>query len=148
MADSIYEVIAARYAGSAALRAAIPGGLVPGRARTDADAGGVRGAFTLLSNAPSWTTEDDFYHESGRVQFSVFAPTAGEAEAAARALCSLDPDGFDRLADVDLDGGGTVVHAVRASGPAGPTLDESEGPGGARVWMSTVDYLFHVSRSL
>lgn len=143
-ANSVFEVIAARYHGSAGLKAALPGGLVPGRARSDAT--GVRGTFNAISTAPDWTTESGFYAEPTRIQFSVFGPTASSVDAAIRALCT-HADGFDRLLDVTLSDG-AAVQAVRVSGPVGPMLDDSEGPGGARAWFSTADYLFHLARSL
>lgn len=143
--DSIYQVIAARFFGSTVLRAAIPGGLWPGRAREDTT--GVYGTYITLSATPGWATEYTLYTEPTRVQITLFGPSAASVDTAIRTLCSTQPDGFDRLRNFSL-ASGTVIQATRISGPIGPMLDESPGIGGARVWMSTVDYLFHVSRSL
>lgn len=145
MADRVPELIAARFSASAGLRAALPGGLFHGRARDDV--AGVFGTFQVVSAVPGWTTEDALYTEPTRVQFSVFGPTAAAVGAAIRTLCAHDPDGFDRLRDAPLDAGFALM-AMRVSGPAGPFLDDAEGAAGARVWQSTADYVFHLSRSL
>lgn len=145
-ASSTFELIAERYRDSPGLLASLPGGLVPGRHRSDPS--GVFGTFNRISRVPSWTTEDGVYHESERIQFAVFGPTAMVVELAMQALCADDPGGFDRLRGAGFGDGSTLVTASRVLGPVGPTLDESAGAAGARVWMATVDYLFHLSRSL
>ena len=140
-ASDVLELIDRLFAPGTAFATHFPGGVHFDRAEPDPTRPYV--IVDLLSELPILTTEDA-YAEATSVQFTIVCDSIPDGRRLRKILTRHATEGLDHLANAALGFGDYALTALRTGGTM--TLDPVPNPDGGEAILSTVDYLFLLSR--
>jgi hypothetical protein len=137
----VLQYVDAHFRGSSTLEEAFPGGIHFSRNHPNPQRPYL--LVDVISEVPDFTTEE-LYAEVVGLQFTIVADNLPSARLL-RTLLSRDTTaGLDRISGEPLGDSGTIVTVIRTGGVV--TLDPDPGPTGGPVVLSTLDYVFLLSR--